>query len=289
MRITLGLALLLTPALLTNAAGFLPKSPNEIEGAITPESGDHPEPDPNDPNDPGIGPGGTPINNPSNNPDPGEAGEDEPERDLAEKIYDIIDTISSLISLLEDSTSTSATGVAFPTAAQPCTSARDFFNSCSTKASRLNAADDADASRCGADVACYENGPNPSTTPFSIYQSSCLCTQSQSPGLFEGYLGSCNTYVQAQTQLAAQPSLALATAFCTTEGNAMVSPTPATASITHSGSAANSSKSSQSSSSNSTKSAATALSPTKMSSGSWYMVAWWTVIVLVGSGSIGGL
>ena len=70
-------------------------------------------------------------------------------------------------------------------------------------------------------------------------QSSCLCpqgTSAKATGLFDGYLGSCKDYVQAQTQLVTRSGLATATAFCTSAdvsatAAAAVSSTPALATV----------------------------------------------------------
>ena len=270
MRIILGLALSLTLVIFTNA-GYRPDDDSDTDPDIGSGSGKVVP-----------GSGGLP-------PQPEHAGEDEPESDLANALSYIFDAISSIISLVED-TATASTAIPYPTAAHPCMSAWDLFATCGAQATSLAAA--ADSCNVPQDeiVECEENQPaGSSTTPISIYQSSCLCTQSQTqgtstwgPGVFEGYLVSCNDYVQAQTQLAAQDDLAITTAFCTSASNVNVSPTPAAGSITPTVTPVTSTKPSQTPSSSFTTSAATALSP-MMSSGSWYMV-WWTVIVLLGSG-----
>ena len=274
MRCTLGLALLLIPALLKNAAGVILESPNEIEGATTPEFGGHPDPEPNDPNHPTLP---DPINPHPPNPDPGETKEEGPEGDIANALSKILKALTSLISLESHST-TRPSSVPLPTAAQPCISARNRFYSCASRASSsyATAPRNQPCITIVPGLPCAQ-GPSGPDTATAMIQSNCLCyhsqdqeTSSYAPGLFDGYLSSCNDYVQAQTKLAARSSLAIATAFCTSAGNANVSPTPAA-----------STTASQTTPSP-TKSAATVLSPV-MSSGSWHMV-WWTVIVLVRSG-----
>ena len=108
-------------------------------------------------------------------------------------------------------------------------------------------------------------------------QSSCLCpqgTSAKATGLFDGYLGSCKNYVQAQTQLATRSGLAISTAFCT---SADVSPALATVSETTVPQAVAS-----------FTNAATVLSPMIISGGNWHPM-WWAAIVLVGIGLGGGV
>ena len=260
MRIILGLALSLTLIALTNA-GFVdpdvdpvpavPKTDPEPAPKPAPEPA--PEPDPNpDPDSPSGG--SSPAYGPPFPQDPGGTGEDEPETDIGETLSDILDAITSIISEVVGGTTTITSAASLPTAAHYCLSAQNVYHSCASQTSGFN-------------------------TAAVTIQASCLCYQNQNtsswvPGLFDGFLGACNNYVQGQTQLASLTGLDTAAAFCTTAGNVRVSATP-TASSTPTA-ASTTAPQEQSPSTG----AATVLLP-EMFSGSWYMV-WWLVVALVG-------
>ena len=260
MRIILGLALSLTLIALTNA-GFVdpdvdpvPTVPKTVpEPAPKPAPEPAPEPDPNpDPDSPSGG--SSPAYGPPFPQDPGGTGEDEPETDIGETLSDILDAITSIISDVVGGTTTITSAASLPTAAHYCLSAQNVYHSCASQTSGFN-------------------------TAAVTIQASCLCYQNQNtsswgPGLFDGFLGACNNYVQGQTQLASLTGLDTAAAFCTTAGNVRVSATP-TASSTPTA-ASTTAPQEQSPSTG----AATALLP-GMFSGSRYMV-WWVVLALVG-------
>ena len=262
MRIILGLILSLTLIVLTNA-GFIDPDVDVVptEPKVEPEPAPEPapEPDPNPDN-------GSPTDNSSPTydspplPNPGGTGEDEPESDIGETLSDILDAITSIISDVIDGTTTVTSAASLPTAAHPCLSAQDIYNSCASQTPGFN------------------------TTAATI-QASCLCYQNQNqsrsfswvPGLFDGFLVSCNNYVQEQTQLVPLPVLETLTAFCTTAGNVRVSTTAAVSSTPAVPTAAATTASQELPPS---KGAATALSPV-MVSGSRYML-WTVVLALVG-------
>ena len=263
MRIIPGLALSLTLIVLTNA-GFV-----DLEVVV-------PKTDP-DPVVPELPPKEYPPSPHINDPPPAQApgeqpGENESESDIGEALSDILDAITSIISLA-GGTSTVTLAISLPTAAHPCLSAQNLFNSCASRASSSYAAAPS-TQVCNAPLPCVEEPSGPDTATANI-QSRCLCSQATStsvPGIFDGYLGSCNNYVQNQTQLATRSGLTIAPAFCSS------APTTAAVSITSTLPTVTPTTAPQAISS-----AATVLSPMIMSSRGWYIV-WWTVIVLVGSG-----
>ena len=257
MRIILGLALLLTLISYINA-GFVDPDVDPVPTVpkTVPEPAPEPAPEPDpDPDNGSPSEGSPPAYNPlpqvpSENP-----GEDEPDNDIGEILSDILDAITSIISEVVGGTTTVTSAASLPTAAHPCLSAHDVFNSCASQTSGFS-------------------------TASANIQASCLCYQNHNtsswvPGLFDGFLGSCNNYVRAQTQLSTLPALATATAFCTSAGNVKVSTTAAASSPPAVPTAASTTAPQVLPPS---KGAATALSP-MMFSGSKYMV-WWAVIAL---------
>ena len=263
MWIIPGLALSLTLIVLTNA-GFVDPD------VVVPKT----DPDPVVPETPPKEyPPSPPIDEPPPAQAPGEQpGENESESDIGEALSDILDAITSIISLAGGTSTVVPSAISLPTAAHPCLSAQNLFNSCASRASSSYAAAPS-TQVCFAPLPCVEEPSGPDTATANI-QSSCLCPQATStsaPGIFDGYLGSCNNYVQNQTQLATQSGLTVATAFCSS------APTTAAVSITSTLPTVTPTTATQAFSS-----AATVLSP-MMSSRSWY-IAWWTVILLVGSG-----
>lgn len=282
MRCTLRLVLLLAPALLANAASPRPQSGNEGSPALV-HIFDPPPQKPKNHSPP------APKKNPPSNPSPGEPAEEEPESDSYDALTDILDALMSILSLEAAATTTIssagalATGFIEPMDALPCLDVYDLFDSCASPAFYSNIAA---ATTQACDDTCAAQTSSSDAAAATI-QSSCLCYESQdqgtssyAPDVFNGNLSSCNDYVQAQTQLAAQ-GLAVTTAFCKSASYTNVSPTTTTMSITPPVSTSTSSSTSQVSSF--PTSAGTVLSPAIMSSGSWHVV-WWTVIVLVGSG-----
>ena len=255
MRIISGLALSLTLIAFTNA-GFVDPD------VVVPKT----DPDPVVPDPPPKVPPSPPIGDPPPGQVPGEQpGEDEPESDIGEALSDILDAITSIISLA-DGTSTITSTISLPTAAHPCLSAQNLFNSCASRASSSYALA-LSTQVCNGPLPCVQGPSGPDTATAKI-QSSCLChpaTSTAAPGIFDGYLRSCNNYVKNQTQLATRSGLTVATAFCSRAPTTSTLPTvtPTTATQAFSG-------------------AATVLSP-MMSSRSWN-IAWWTVIMLMGSG-----
>ena len=262
MRILLGLILSLTLIVLTNAGlvdpdvDVVPTEP-KVEPEPAPEPA--PEPDPNPDNDsPPDGSSPTYDSPPLQNP--GETGEDDSESDIGETLSEVLDAITSIISDVIGGTTTVTSAASLPTAAHPCLSAQDIYNSCAL------------------------HSPGFNTTAATI-QASCLCYQNQNqstssswvPGLFDGFLASCNNYVQEQTQLVSQPALESLTAFCTTAGNVRVSTTAAVSSTPAVPTAAATTAPQELPPS---KGTATALSPV-IFSGSRFIV-WWLVIALVG-------
>ncbi len=253
----LGLALSLTLMRITNA-GFVDPDVDPVptvpktEPEPAPEPAPEPDPNPNTDSPPD---GSSP---PFDSPpllNPGGTGEDEPESDIGETLSDILDAITSIISDVIGGTTTVTSAVSLPTAAHPCLSAQDVYKSCASLTSGFD-------------------------TAAATIQASCLCYQHTSswvPGLFDDFLGSCNNYVQAQTQLVTLPDLATVTAFCTSAGNVKVSATAAVSSPPAVPTAASTTAPQELPPSTG---AATALSPV-MFSGSRYMV-WTVVFALVG-------
>ena len=265
MRIIPGLTLSLTLIVFANA-GFL-----DLE--VVPKT----DPDPVVPDlPPKEYPPSHPINDPLAQAPNEQPGENESERDIGETLSNILDAITSVISLAAG-TSTITSTISLPTAAHPCLSAQNLFNSCASLASSSYARAPS-TQVCIAPLTCVHEPSGPATATAKI-QSSCLCHQPTStlvPGLlFDEYLGSCNNYIQNQMQLATRSGLKIATAFCTS------APTEAAVLSTPAAPLAASTTPPQTPFTG----AATALSPV-MFGGSWYAV-WWTVIVLVGSGWAG--
>lgn len=129
------------------------------------------------------------------NPDP---TEDEP-IEVAEHISDILDLVTTIISLAQGS-STITTRASLPTAAVPCTSAQKVYAACSSASSGFGA------------------------YAMSV-QASCLCyVQVQSdvsynPGAFDGYISSCNNFVLGQTSISTEATgLAPALGLCSSAG-----------------------------------------------------------------------
>ena len=264
MRILLGLILSLTLIVITNAGlvdpdvDVVPTEP-KVEPEPAPEPA--PEPDPNPDNDsPPDGSSPTYDSPPLQNP--GETGEDDSESDIGETLSDILDAITSIISDVIGGTTTVTSVASLPTAAHPCLSAQDIYNSCASQTSGFN-------------------------TTAATVQASCLCYQNQNqnqstssswvPGLFDGFLASCNNYVQERTQLVSLQALETLTAFCTTAGNVRVSTTAAVSSTPAVPTAAATTAPQELPPS---KGAATALSPV-MFSRSQYML-WTVVLALLG-------
>lgn len=278
MRIILGLAVSLTLILSTNAALFFPDVALEIEPKPAEVPPDPPPKPPNDlPSEPPY------YHSPPGSPDGSETGgeEDKPESDIAETLSDILDAITSIISLAGDgSTSTTITStISLPTAAHPCLSAQKLFNSCSSQASSSYAVAGPSRRVCieaGDPCVTAPSGPH---TAVASMQSSCLCPSAPG-GLFDGYLGSCRDYVQAQTQLATRSGLAIAAAFCM--GATTTAAVASTAALT------TGSENTAPLAVSTSTGAAAVLTPMIMSRGSWYPV-WWGVIVLVGFGWAGYL
>ena len=261
MRVLLGLALSLTLIVLTNA-GFVDPDVDVVptEPKVDPEPAPEPapEPDPNPDNDSPTDGSYPTYDSPLQNP--GGTGENESESDIGETLSDILDAITSIISDVIGGTTTVTSAASLPTAAHPCLSAQDIYNSCASQISGFN------------------------TTAATI-QASCLCYQNQNqstssswvPGLFDGFLVSCNNYVQEQTQLVTLPALETLTAFCTTAGNVRVSTTAAVSNTLAVPTAAATTASHELPPS---KGVATALSPV-MFGGSRYML-WTVVLALLG-------
>ena len=262
MRITIGLTLPLTLIVLANAGfvdpdvGVVPTVPKvEPEPAPEPAPEPNPNPDNGSPTD-----GSYPTYDSPPLLSPGGIGEDDSESDIGETLSDILDAITSIISDVIGGTTTITSAASLPTAAHPCLSAQEIYNSCASQIPGFN------------------------TTAATI-QASCLCYQNQNqsrsfswvPGLFDGFLASCNNYVQEQTQLVTLPVLETLTAFCTTAGSVRVSTTAAVSSTPAVPTAAATTAPQELPPS---KGAATALSPV-MVSGSRYML-WKAVLALVG-------
>ena len=279
MRIILGLVVSLTLILSTNAALFFPDVALKIEPKLVEVQLDPP---PKPPNDPHLEPENyhSPPGSPGGSETAGE--EDKQESDIAENLSDILDAITSIISLAGDGgTSTTITStISLPTAAHPYLSAQNLFNSCSSQASSSYAVAGLSRRVCiEAGDPCVTKPSGPKTAVASM-QSRCLCPSAT--GLFDGYLGSCRDYVQAQTQLATQSGLGIAAAFCTSD--ASVSPT--TAAVSSIPALATVSETTAPQAVSTSTGAATVLAPIMISQGGWYPV-WWGVVVLVGFGWAG--
>ena len=194
-RYFLFLSLILVSALPAHAAFPIPKAPDAPDVAPepvvpdtpsvpasgpSPESGSKPEgTSPNEPNP--IGPPATV---------PGEYPGEDPESeasDIGEHLSDILDAITSLASLAVVGTTAAATTItsapSIPTAAYPCSSAEVIYNSCSSQHPDFNVSPQSAQARC----LCYAGQSNYATA--------------WAPSIFDGYISSCNSYVQAQTQL----------------------------------------------------------------------------------------
>ena len=195
MRYSLFLSLILSSALLVHAAFPIPKAPDAPDVAPepvvpetpsdpasdpTPESGPKPEgTSPNEPNP--IGPPATvPGEHPGVDPE-SEAS------DVGEHLSDILDAIISLVSLAVGGTTAAGTTItsapSIPTAAYPCSSAEVIYNSCSSQFPGFDVSPQSAQARC----LCYVGQGNYATA--------------WAPSIFDGYVSSCNNYVQAQTQL----------------------------------------------------------------------------------------
>ena len=255
MRCTLRL-LLLASALLANAAGPRPQSGDEGSPAPAPAPAPvHVFVPP--PQKPKNHPPPAPEKNPPSNPSPGEPEGEGPESDIYDALNDIVDAILSILTLEAAVTTTISSAGALPTTeliepmdTQPCLDVYDLLDWCASQASY---SDTAAATTQTCDDTCAAQTSSSDAAAATI-QSSCLCydsqdqgTSSYAPDVFNGYLGSCNDYVQAQTQLATQ-GLAVTTAFCTSASNTNVSPTTTTMSITPPVSTSTSSSTSQASS-----------------------------------------
>jgi len=127
---------------------------------------------------------GKPIYNPppAKNPDPPSNGAS----DVASHISDILDLVTSIISLAQGG-STITTSATLPTAAYPCASAQNVYGSCSSASSNFGA----QALSAQASCLCYEQ------VRFDI---------SYNPGAFDGYIRRCNSFVLGQTSISTQAS-----------------------------------------------------------------------------------
>ena len=291
MRCTLGQALLLTPALLANAASPVHEPANEGPQLQLPHIYEAPPQPENPDKHPAPAPKKNPASDPASNPAPAPPEEAGPESDIYDVLTDILNAIGSIISLEAAASTVISPAGALPTtepieptAALPCLYVYDLFDAC---ASPDFYSDIAAATTQACDDGTCVAQTSSSDAAAATLQSSCLCydiqddgTSSYAPDEFNGYLGSCNHYVQAQTELVAS-HVAITTVFCTSATTTSMSITPT---ITP----ANSTTTSQpsSSSSSASTSAATVLSPMILFSGRWYLV-WWAVIVLVRCGGGG--
>ncbi|KAK0509751.1 hypothetical protein JMJ35_008145 [Cladonia borealis] len=272
MRIVLGLIPSLTLIVLTNA-GFDPDVdvvPTEPKVEPEPAPEPAPEPDPH-PDDGSPTDGSSPTYDSPLLPNPGGTGEDESESDIGETLSDILDAITSIISDVIGGTTTITSAASLPTAAHPCLSAQDIYNSCALQTSGFNTT----AATIQANCLCYQN-QNQNQNQNQSTSSSWV------PGLFDGFLASCNNYVQEQTQLVTLPVLETLTAFCTTAGNVRVS-TTAAVSITPAVPTAAATTAPQELPPS--KGVATALSPVLFSRGRYML--WTVVLALVGLSWIG--
>ncbi|MCJ1273512.1 hypothetical protein MMC21_001305 [Puttea exsequens] len=119
---------------------------------------------------------------PNEAPEPAKPDEDSDETgsEIASAFKDILDELTNLIST-QDSTTVTATA-ALPTAAYPCASANNIYAYCASASSNFSSA-------------------------LATQQASCLCYEQASSGeeityaprVFDDYIGSCNTYLMAQT------------------------------------------------------------------------------------------
>lgn len=188
-RYFLFLSLILVSALPAHAAFTIPKAPDVPDVAPEPVVPDTPndpasdsKPEGTSPNEP------NPIGPPATVPGeyPGEDPESEAS-DIGEHLLDILDAITSLASLAVVGTTAAATTItsapSIPTAAYPCSSAEVIYNSCSSQFPDFNVSPQSAQARC----LCYAGQSNNATV--------------WAPSIFDGYVSSCNNYVQAQTQL----------------------------------------------------------------------------------------
>ena len=259
MRIILALALPLTLIVLINAVFF---DPEEGIVPIVPKVGPEPAPESHPFPHNGSPTDGIPYKYDSPPfPSPGGIGEDEPESDIGETLSNILDAVTSIISDVIGGTTTVTSAASLPTAAHPCLSAQNIYNSCASETSGFNKS----AATIQASCLCYQN------------QNQNQSTFSWAPGLFDGFLASCNHYVQEQTQLVTLPVLKTLTAFCTTAGNVRVSTTAAVSSTPAVPTVAATTAPQELPPS---KGGATVLSPVMISESRF--IGWWVVIALMG-------
>ena len=207
MRVTFGLSLLLVHLVLGIGPLEIPHVNPEppVPEPINPApKGDSP-PEGSTPEIPGLYNPGAQI--PGSHP-----AEGQPERDIGGTLTDILNAITSIVSEVVGGSTTVTSTAPLPTAAFPCLSAQSIFSSCASHFPNFNA-----------------SGPT--------QQANCLCYPSQdssswNPGRFDGFLSSCNSYVQAQTQLSTLSGLVSATGYCTSVGNVRATGTAAAAAST---------------------------------------------------------
>lgn len=131
----------------------------------------------------------------STNPDP--AAEDSSE--IAEHISDILDLVTSIISIAQGGSTVTASA-SLPTAAYPCLSAQDLYASCASVSSDFGV----QAATAQANCLCYDE------VRFDV---------NYNPGAFDGYISSCNQFVLEQSSISTQASyLSPALGLCSSVG-----------------------------------------------------------------------
>ncbi|MCJ1450581.1 hypothetical protein MMC28_000914 [Mycoblastus sanguinarius] len=186
-------------------------------GPVLPHVDPDPDPAPDVPNDgPNSDPSTPDIGAPGANIGPiGFTPSESDESDIGEHLSDILDAIQSIISIAAGG-STTVLASSVPPVAYGCLSAESIYSVCSANDTVFN-------------------------TAATSYQASCLCyrtiggTPYWAPLAFDGYMSSCNDYVQAAIQYSTnQSGIETAVSVCATGGD--VRATPA-ANATNSGAA----------------------------------------------------
>ena len=128
--------------------------------------------------------------------------------EILEHVSELIDAITSIISDLEDGSSTTVSAP-LPTAALPCYSVSSIYN------------------KCALETSVFPNVIFP-------YQASCLCyitnakenTTSWAPSSYDGYMSRCNDFAQTQTlaSITAIGNSSSAFNLCSSAGDVIATP-----------------------------------------------------------------
>lgn len=200
----------LSTAFFVHAIDPIVVDPDPVPPAVKPVTPDSAGSGTDEPDTPGDTGSSRPLFDPALDPSP-DPGEGEEENDIGEKIQSLLDAITSIVSIVQGSSTITST-VSLPSAAYPCLYAESLYNYCSS------------------------NDTGFATVPASV-QASCLCYQASGnatswvPGVFDGYLSGCEGFVQAET-VYQTASIESAVALCTSLGDVRASAREASASAT---------------------------------------------------------